>query len=415
MPSSFTHQRKKRKSDTKTHSNWRDLPLGLLADIAKRVSSIHDYLSFRGVCTSWRSAATFDNFDKALPRVPWLMYAEEKNVKRVANFFDLTNNKTYNITTNFPPPHDKKLLIVVWRMDPLCFGGHRTPTMKGDLVVMVIWGKNNQLGFSRPGDSSWSVMDTWDGSFSDIIYRNGRLYAVDFSRKVVECDIHGPNPSQIVQVFSFPNLDYLYSSASSTVFYLVESSSGELLIVHRQIFNSKTIWFEVFEIDLKNGSHKRSHGLPNKAVFVGCNSSLCVEVCDWDRNVVKPNCIYFTGRVKDSDRGVCCLLDMSFEGLPVSDEGVVLWDNSCLQVSSSCFRCVGWTLDFIGTTLTKAFSHGFEEEAFGASLPNACIGEMVKQLNKIFRLCGSLALIDTLLAIVANVRGTAIASFNCEL
>ncbi|KAK6158226.1 hypothetical protein DH2020_005540 [Rehmannia glutinosa] len=269
------------------HSDWPDLPSELLADIAKRLSSIHDYLCFRGVCSSWRSAATFDNFDNALPRVPWLMYVtgekkeEEKHVERVANFFDLTNNKTYNITTNFPPSHDKKSYVLscggwilcvsedtggavnlthpVWRvkLDLPCLDtfpeyAHKdrirfitkmvlscSPTIKGHLVVMVIWGKKNQLGFSRPGDSSWSVTDTWDGSFSDIIYRNGRLYAVDFRRKVVECDIDGPNPSQIVQVFSFPYLPDLYYSAS-TAFYLVETSGG-LLIVRRGIFDRRTI------------------------------------------------------------------------------------------------------------------------------------------------------------------------------
>ncbi|KAK6137470.1 hypothetical protein DH2020_028785 [Rehmannia glutinosa] len=270
---------------------------------------------------------------------------EEKNVERVVSFFDLSNNKTYNITANFRPPHDKSYLLSCggWilcvsedtgggevnlthpvgrvKIDLPCLNtfpdySHEdgihfiskmvlsgSPTMKGDLVVMVIWGKNNQLGFSRPGDSSWSVTDTWDGSFSDIIYRKGRLYAVDFSGRIVECDIHGPNPSQIVQVFSFPNFDASFDATC----YLLESSSGELLIVCHRIFGRKTLWFEVFEIDLKDGSHKEIHGLPNKALFLGCNSSLCVEVCDWDRNAVKPNCIYFTGRGKDSDRGyVAC-------------------------------------------------------------------------------------------------------------
>ncbi|KAK6158237.1 hypothetical protein DH2020_005551 [Rehmannia glutinosa] len=330
----------------KTHSDWCDLPSELLADIAKRLSSIHDYLCFRGVCSSWRSAATFDNFDNALPRVPWLMYVsgekEEKNVERVASFYDLSNNKTYNITANFPPPHDKKSYVLscggwilcvsedtggavnlthlVWRVkiDLPCLDtfpdyAHKdrirfitkmvlscSPTIKGHLVVMVIWGKKNQLGFSRPGDSSWSVTDTWDGSFSDIIYRNGRLYAV----------------------FSFPYLPDLYYPAS-TAFYLVETSGG-LLIVRRGIFDRRTIWFEVYEIDLKDGSHKKIHGLPNMALFLGCNSSLCVEVCDWDRNVAKPNCIYFTGRGKNSDRGLCCLSDMSFEGLPGEFSGPFL-------------------------------------------------------------------------------------------
>ncbi|KAI3468731.1 hypothetical protein Pfo_025394 [Paulownia fortunei] len=342
----------KRSPDLTTYSDWRDLPLELLAAIAKRFTSIHDYISFRGVCSSWRSAATFSNFDRAFPRVPWLMYVageEEKkgiiggDVTRVANFLDLSKNKTYKII-NFPPADGKMYLSwggwilyisedfdvnlthPVWRikielprLDTFPAYIHEdgisarviskmvlsdSPTIKTDLVVMVIWGEKNQLGFSRPGDSSWTVMASWDDSFCDILYHNGRLYAVDFSRRVVECDIHGPNPAQMVQVFSLPNFDHGFSFANRHMCYLVESS-GKLLIVCRYFIVCRTVKFQIFEFDLMNG----------KALFLGFNSSFCLELSA--SNEVKPNRIYFTdhfGRCMESDTGVYCLLGKSIKG-----------------------------------------------------------------------------------------------------
>ncbi|KAG8374965.1 hypothetical protein BUALT_Bualt10G0050500 [Buddleja alternifolia] len=107
-----------------------------------------------------------------------------------------------------------------------------SPTVKADLVVTVIWGKDNQLGFSRPGDDSWTEMASWDGTFSDIIYHNGMLYALDVNRRVLE----------------------------------------------------------IFEIDLKGGSHEEVENLGNKALFLGHDASFCIELSTW--NEIKPNCIF---------------------------------------------------------------------------------------------------------------------------
>ncbi|KAK6158196.1 hypothetical protein DH2020_005510 [Rehmannia glutinosa] len=393
-----------RSPNLETYPDWRDLPTVLLAAIAKRFTSIHEYLPFRGVCSSWRSAATFDNFDRALPRAPWLMYVteekakngdeigeEEENkgdaigeeeekkgdgiegdVKRVANFLDMSNNKTYKII-DFASADGKlylswggwilcvseeigavNLTHPVWRTvidlpgldtfpeyiqendDPLDTlheythendeNGSRyiskmvlsgSPTIKCDLVVMVIWGKKHQLGFSRPGDPSWSVMDTWDGSFSDILYHNGKLYAVDSTRRVVECDIHGPNPSQIQQVFSLPNVDDRFASFDK-ICYLVESF-GKFLIARRHFAYRNTLSFDIVEIDLKDGSHKEIRHLWNKSLFLGFNASLCLHLSAWNVVKLKPNCIYFTdhfGQCVDSDMGVFCVQNMRMRGLP---------------------------------------------------------------------------------------------------
>ncbi|KAG8374961.1 hypothetical protein BUALT_Bualt10G0050100 [Buddleja alternifolia] len=345
--------------DSRTYPEWADLPIELSAVIANHVTSIYDYISFRGVCKSWRSAATFDNFDRAFPRLPGLMYVtkeqKEENWKKenrclrsyhvpnIVNFLDVSMNKTYKIS-DFPPTAERRYvscrgwILSVWGVDvhlthpvwririelpttntfsSLINTSHShdgngisiskmvlsdSPTLKVDLVVMVIWGGDNQLGFSRPGDSSWTVIAASDDEkFSDIIYHNGRLYALDVNRRIVECDIHGPNPTQIRQVFSLPSYDPDFSMvARRCTWYLVETS-GKFLIVARHFGTSRC---RIFELDLKGGIHKEVDDLGNKALFLGCNSSLCVELSTW--NEIKPNCIYF------SDVNVYCLSDKGF-------------------------------------------------------------------------------------------------------
>ncbi|KAL2238228.1 F-box protein At2g26160-like [Sesamum indicum] len=359
----------KRSPDTETSFDWAELPVELSAAIAKRLVSIRDYISFRGVCESWRSAATFENFDREYPRVPWLMYfnveEEGKEIAEGTKFLNMSENKTYH-TTDFPPGTgaylscrgwilyisenmvDVNLTHPVWRIKielpcldtfpayKLEDGVSRfiskmvlscSPTTKTDLVVMVIWGEGNQLGFSRPGDSSWTVLDSWDDSFCDIIYHNGRLYAVDVRRRVVECDIHGPNPGQILQVFSLPK-DHGFSFSNKDLCYFVESS-GKFLIVSRHFNDCKTMRFQILELDLMDGSHKEIFKLGKRALFLGFNTSFCLERTASIN--LKPNCIYFTDhiwRCMHLDTGVYCLFNgriKDFGGFPGSVHAPPLW------------------------------------------------------------------------------------------
>lgn len=70
--------------------DWSQLQHELLALIARRLNLIEDYSIFRTVCKSWHSAATKNNFNSDLPRVPWLMLAEEEE-EDGRKFFSLCN------------------------------------------------------------------------------------------------------------------------------------------------------------------------------------------------------------------------------------------------------------------------------------------------------------------------------------
>ncbi|KAF3669618.1 putative plant intracellular Ras-group-related LRR protein 7-like [Capsicum annuum] len=56
--------------------DWSELPYDLLVLIGRCLNLIVDYIKF---CKSWHSAATKNNFNSDLPRVPWLMLAEEED------------------------------------------------------------------------------------------------------------------------------------------------------------------------------------------------------------------------------------------------------------------------------------------------------------------------------------------------
>ncbi|KAK2664372.1 hypothetical protein Ddye_002946 [Dipteronia dyeriana] len=69
--------------------NWDGLLTDVLEEIAKRIRMPKDYVAFRGVCTFWRSAATWDNYMFRNCPIPLLMLPSRED-SHVLDFYNLT-------------------------------------------------------------------------------------------------------------------------------------------------------------------------------------------------------------------------------------------------------------------------------------------------------------------------------------
>ncbi|PHU23334.1 hypothetical protein BC332_08441 [Capsicum chinense] len=76
-------------------ANWAEFPNDVIAHIAKHVKGIEYFISFRAVCTSWKIAATKDNFDVLWPQLPLLMLgAKDDNYRE---FYSLSKKKVLRL------------------------------------------------------------------------------------------------------------------------------------------------------------------------------------------------------------------------------------------------------------------------------------------------------------------------------
>lgn len=89
-------------------NRWSDLHGDLLVEIARWVKWYEDFVSFGGVCTSWRSAAVSENFMyKSSQILPWLVFPpapakeddqDQERIKDQSIFFSLTQGMIRRVT-----------------------------------------------------------------------------------------------------------------------------------------------------------------------------------------------------------------------------------------------------------------------------------------------------------------------------
>lgn len=75
--------------------DWSALPRDVLACFTKRLTSLKDYNAFRAVCTSWRWAATKENFTTS-QQVPWhVAFCVHHDFEQTWRFHILEKNKVH--------------------------------------------------------------------------------------------------------------------------------------------------------------------------------------------------------------------------------------------------------------------------------------------------------------------------------
>ncbi|TXG50091.1 hypothetical protein EZV62_025966 [Acer yangbiense] len=321
--------------------NWAELDPDLLAEFFQHITLYEDFIAFRGVCISWRSAAVKEKFMYKDSQMPWFMLAPEK-CTNIRDFFSISKGIRRQITLSYQVNgstcFSSKGWLIAIRQDlsmnlvhPFTGAQIQLPRIKSfsgwrslqtnkiytsfickcalssnhlstsDFTLMVIHGSIGVLAYVRGGDKVWTTIKTWHSSYSDIIFYKEQFYALDACGRIMVFDVGGDNPMEARQVATMP---YEILVKYVERLYIVESG-GELLVVSREIARSSpineesrkstydsTLYFHVFKVDLNTNTWTKINELGNRALFLGNNSSMSVEALE--NSFCKPNCIYFT-------------------------------------------------------------------------------------------------------------------------
>ncbi|KAH0737297.1 hypothetical protein KY290_036002 [Solanum tuberosum] len=326
-------------------ADWPGLPHDLLVLIAKRVKVIEDFIAFRSVCTSWRTASPKDNFDIFSPQLPLLMLPDDDENNYYREFYSLSKGKVSQ-KLYLPEAKGRECFPshqVGWLLTQSFDGENvnlfnpfsRTqiqlpnqfalidedeelieqeeynyirnailsanPSFTSDYVLVIAYNTDvNHLAFWRPGDINWNKFRIGDrvGGVSDMIYFKGQFYLVTWSGALGIIDIQGPNSVPESNII-YLNDDKKLFRQHSTQFYLVDINDALLLVTRfgRRRSNAsralETVKFEVYELDVVKGSMKEINNLGDSTIFVGCNGATCIDSTKFT-GVIKPNHIYFT-------------------------------------------------------------------------------------------------------------------------
>lgn len=186
--------------------------------------------------------------------------------------------------------------------------------LTSDYTLIIQFTHQGKLAYFRPGFQSWVVIDCFEGFCFDVTPYQGLYYVIDRKGVLFAIDI------QTDQTVEFKQVAKLSDGIDIFRLYLVEVD-GKLLLVHRMspdyeedLKGLYTVSFKVYELDVKNGncSWIEINNLGSKAVFLGLNSTVAVEILE-DSDVLKPNCIYFTDVHTDNDYSLTVP-----EGKPIS-------------------------------------------------------------------------------------------------
>ncbi|KAG1355356.1 F-box protein [Cocos nucifera] len=313
---------------------WSHLPHELLALISKKITHISNYILFRSVCRSWRSAAQPANLCSQFP----LLMLPHDPFSNDLSFFSLSTNSMHNLSLPITQgkavltsSHGWLVILDIITADlsllnpitaaqvqlPPTTGFYRSSPSEGvhccyrwvypwhaflssspnsaddDCVVMVSDGGSCTIYYCRPGDEAWTVLRI--GSYPyllSVICHENWFYVLDDEWILTIYDTSAGASKRAV-----------ISSQAGCFFgmgsYLAKTSTAEMLWIacHKenegdQSHCSKKL-FEVMKLDL--GGHllewSKIESVGEKAVF--CAQGQCFSVCAGDFPHCREDCIYF--------------------------------------------------------------------------------------------------------------------------
>ncbi|XP_059627438.1 uncharacterized protein LOC132270267 [Cornus florida] len=281
--------------------------------ILENLVSLSEFVRFGAVCKPWQSVAMENKLkfvqNKFSTQVPFLIVPlKDNNVTERRNLYSITHNKLYDFQLRVPykerlcgsshgwligieksssvtlmnpfsgstielPPIDSvvstSINLISFEVTKVILSADPTSS-PNDYIVATIYGISSTLAFIRAGDEAWTCIEK-------------ERFRMASALQVEEKEIS----PQIID---------------TELMYLVESSSGELLLVQRLLeigddSQHATLGFKVFKMLLdqfEEGSHMlvEVKDLGGDTLFLGDNHSICVSASKWPG--CEPNSIYYT-------------------------------------------------------------------------------------------------------------------------
>ncbi|PIA56626.1 hypothetical protein AQUCO_00700762v1 [Aquilegia coerulea] len=345
---------------------WSELPYDLLYLIGKKLDIVADRCRFRSVCKSWRCSLppfaqppwlmlsepsqSEGRFNPVSPSSPpplrgfvgigggggeqqqvvheielpeahqmkcvgstgtWLITIDLYKGIHLLNPFSrvqihLPSQSTFEYGLDIFPLRDEDVAPEIHRdclVDKVILSS--TPefiSTSKDCIAMAIHRHGKKLAIARPGDVSWTTVETpKDHYAADIIFFKEQFYVVTIRGVVMVCDIsdglHTPKASVLTE--RLPQTSIIDETK-----YLVELR-GELLLVIKFVFDPddindaedklspyKTEKFQVYKLNFTNKKWEEVNSLGEYCLFLGFNTSIAVQPINYFG--LKRNCIYFT-------------------------------------------------------------------------------------------------------------------------
>ncbi|XP_077219028.1 F-box protein SKIP23-like [Tasmannia lanceolata] len=368
-------------------SKWSELPNDILMLVLKRLPLIFDHIRFSFVCSSWQQAMVENCGCLLSPRQLPLLMLPDKERSRIRQFFSVSENKLYNI--QLPLFNGKwccgscmgwlitvdersnvhllnplsRIQIQLPSLDKFTYHQYHTdpdlpsdyayifkavlsasPISTPNYIVVAIVTTMLRLSFYKPGDETWTTLETqWD-PFKDVIYYKGQFYAINHRGAVVICNFASSDLPKFTEIMPAPPF-----WERNDKIYLLESAGELLKVIRLYDWNPeldryygldyedededggyiirdyggqenpppewfyKTVMFNVFQLDQNTRKWIKAESLDDQMLFLGYNSSMSLSANDFSQ--CKGNCIYFTDDNEDAsgclDNGVFDMKDVS--------------------------------------------------------------------------------------------------------
>ncbi|KAL0923423.1 hypothetical protein M5K25_007479 [Dendrobium thyrsiflorum] len=267
--------------------DWSVLPLDLLVLISEYFTTFVDFIRFRSVCSSWRSAASPRSLPPSLPFLAirpvdpddsspscyFISPFEAKFVEqclpnscRNKHFMGSANgwlvmrgkdpfisdvsllNPFTGAEIHLPPlyPHHFALTHNEFVLKIVV----SSPVSAGQISAFAILRCSMKLALTRPGADEWTLFSSIPNNqkFQDALFFGGRFLVVDSFRRVFACEVDESSGPRLVEVMRYvppQRSPFLHMEKC----YLVDSV-GELMMVIRRFDDAyvvKTTGFEVFK------------------------------------------------------------------------------------------------------------------------------------------------------------------------